>query len=52
MGNRRILTGYVKRKSKQRNVKDDSSDEPVRCGRIRSSDEIAVIAMERRDSVI
>lgn len=39
-------------KSKRRNVKDESSDELVRCGRIRSSDEIAVIAMERRDSVI
>lgn len=39
-------------KSKRWNVKDESSDEPVRCGRIRSSDEIVVMTMERRDSVI
>lgn len=42
----------INEKSKRSTVKDETSDEPVRCGRIRSSEEIAVMAMERRDSVI
>lgn len=39
-------------KSQVRNDKDESSDAGLRCGRIRSSDESAVMAEERRDSVI
>lgn len=39
-------------KSKRRTDKDESSEVGQRCGRIRSSEEIAVMAMERRDSVI
>ena len=39
-------------KSKRGTVKDESSDAEWRCGRIRSSDEVTVMAMERRDSVI
>lgn len=42
----------VNEKSKRSTVKDESSDEPAKCGRTRSSEEIAVMAMERRDSVI
>ena len=37
---------------KNANVKDESSDESFRCGRIRSSDESTVMVTERRDSVI
>ena len=39
-------------KSKRENDKDESSDVGHRCGRIRSSEEVAVMAVERRDSVI
>lgn len=39
-------------KSKQHTVKDESSNAEQRCGRIRSSEENAVMAGERRDSVI
>ncbi len=39
-------------KTKQRNVEDESSDQDQRCGRIHSSEEIAVMAVERRNSVI
>ena len=39
-------------KSKQHTVKDESSNVEQRCGRIRSSEENAVMAGERRDSVI
>lgn len=39
-------------KSKRGTDKDESSEVGQRCGRIRSSEEVAVIAMERRDSVI
>jgi len=35
-----------------RPVKDESRDVKLGCGRIRSSDEAAVMAVERRDSVI
>ncbi len=40
----------VSEKSKRRHDKDESSDARLSCGRIRSSDETAVIAAERRDS--
>ena len=39
-------------KSKRHNVKDESSEEQVRCGRVRSSYEIIVMMMEQRDSVV
>jgi hypothetical protein len=39
-------------KSKRRHDKDESSDAKFRFGRIRSSNEAAVMAVERRDSVI
>ena len=39
-------------KSKQHTVKDETSNVEQRCGRIRSSEENAVMAVERRDSVI
>jgi hypothetical protein len=39
-------------KSKRCNDKDESSDAGCRCGRIRSSEESAVMAEEQRDSVI
>lgn len=39
-------------KSKQKNVKGESREAAGRCGRIRSSEEVPVIGMERRDSVI
>lgn len=39
-------------KSKRHNVKDESSEEQFRCGRVRSSEEVVVMAMEQRDSVI
>lgn len=39
-------------KSKQRKVKDESRETACRCGRIRSSEEVPVMGMERRDSVI
>lgn len=42
----------ISEKSKQRKAKDESSEEKYRCGRIRSSDEVNVMLMERRDSVI
>ena len=42
----------VSEKSKRRHDKDESSDARCSCGRIRSSDEGAVMAVERRDSVI
>jgi len=42
----------VNEKSKRRHVKDESSDAGFRFGRIRSSDEAVVMAVERRDSVI
>jgi hypothetical protein len=42
----------VTEKSKRRNVKDESRDAESRYGRIRSSDEVAVMAAERRNSVI
>ena len=38
-------------KGKRQNVKDENSDEQFGCGRIRSSEETAVMAVERRDSV-
>lgn len=41
----------VNEKPKRRNVKDERSDAEFRFGRIRSSDEAAVTAVERRDSV-
>lgn len=39
-------------KSKRQNVKDESSEEQFRCGRVRSSEEVVVMTMEQRDSVI
>jgi hypothetical protein len=39
-------------KLKRYNDKSESSDAEYRCGRIRSSEESAVMAEERRDSVI
>ena len=42
----------ISEKSKRRHDKDESSDARFSCGRIRSSDETAVMAVERRDSVI
>lgn len=39
-------------KSKRRHDKDESSDARFSLGRIHSSDETAVMAVERRDSVI
>lgn len=42
----------VSEKSKRYTDKDESSDAGSRCGRIRSSEEFAVMAEERRDSVI
>lgn len=39
-------------KSKRGIDKDESSEVEWRCGRIRSSEEVAVMAMERRNSVI
>ena len=42
----------ISEKSKRYNDKDESSNVQFRCGRIRSSDESAVMAPEQRDSVI
>ncbi len=42
----------ISEKSKRENDKDESSDVQSRCGRIRSSKDTAVMAVERRDSVI
>ena len=39
-------------KSKRRIDKDESNDIQIRCGRIRSSEETAVMGVERRDSII
>jgi hypothetical protein len=39
-------------KSKHANDKGESRDAVSRCGRIRSSDEVPVMGMEQRDSVI
>lgn len=39
-------------KSKRWHDKDESSNARFSCGRVRSSNETAVMAMERRDSVI
>jgi hypothetical protein len=41
----------VNEKAKQENVKDESSDARLRFGRIRSSDEAAAMAVERRNCV-
>lgn len=42
----------ISEKSKRRHDKDESSDARLSCGRIHSSEETAVMAVERRDSVI
>ena len=42
----------ISEKSKRRHDKDESSDARFSFGRIRSSEETAVMAVERRDSVI
>lgn len=39
-------------KSKRRNDEDESRDVEYRCGRIRSSEEVTVMVVERRNSVI
>ena len=39
-------------KSKRQTDEDESSDEQFRCGRVRSSEEVSVMEMERRSPVI
>jgi len=42
----------ISEKSKRWTDKDESSNGQFRCGRVRSSDETAVMALEQRDTVI
>jgi uncharacterized protein YigA (DUF484 family) len=51
-GTGEVCALMLSEKSKRENDKDESSDVGHRCGRIRSSEEVAVMAVERRDSVI
>lgn len=51
-GTGEVCALMINEKSKRCNDKDESSDAKCRCGRIRSSEESVVMAVERRDSVV